>query len=381
MNRITDNPGDPFDITIMGDLCPYAIGKNHSLSLGPKLENILANCENNMANLECPITSAENKLAKTGPNLKADPRDADVLSKLHVNICNLANNHIKDYGKTGISDTCAILDRKGIRHFGLSGMHGNRALIVEIKDLRIGLISFTENEFSTDDTDGSGAIGLDHLVQFNEIRTLREFCDHIIVQYHGGVEFYPYPTPGQQKYCRFLIEAGSDMVVCHHSHIISGEEDYAGKKIFYGLGNLYFPEGGNKEEWYQGQGIGIKVSDNLKSEIIHVRYDMDENLLEIDAKPDIQLQLAEMNRVIGDDSLLQEAWLNYCVSNQNRTLLSLFKPGRIFRLFHKYGLFSNHLWKKADLSLLNLLRCESHQERLLSTIKLINEQRNAGRNS
>lgn len=381
MSRMPDNPASSFDLTIMGDLCPYASSKNKTLSVGLNLGSILANCANNIANLECPLTSEENKLIKKGPNLKADPGDADVLSKLHVNICNLANNHIKDYGKTGIRDTCSTLDGKGIKHFGLSGVHGCRWQIIGIKGFKIGLVSFTENEFSTDSSDGSGAIGLDHLVQFREITQLRELCDHIIVQYHGGVEFYPYPTPGQQKYCRFLIEAGADMIVCHHSHIISGVEDYAGKKIYYGLGNVYFPEDCNKAEWYKGLIIGIKISDQLESDSIPVRYDMDEDLLEIDTEPEIQIKLAELNKVIGDDTLLKEAWLNYCSSNRDRTLISILKPGRLYRLFYKLGIFRDFLLNKADLSLLNLLRCESHRERLLTTIKQINEQRNVGRNT
>lgn len=378
---MTDKSRPNFDLIIMGDLCPYDRERNNKLVIGSGLAVVLKNCPLIAVNLECPLTLAERGIAKTGPSLKADPAEAGLLARLRLNICDLANNHIKDYGMTGICDTCATLDRLNIGHFGLTGECGHQHLILTVNGARIGMLGFTENEFSTNGSDSVAALGLDPYRQFRQLSELKKLCDHIIVQYHGGVEMYPYPTPGQQRYCRFLIDAGADMVICHHSHTISGSETYAGRKIFYGLGNFYFPEEGNKEDWYLGQGIGIKISDQLEYAAFQTRYNIDEDILEIDKDTATQLKLAALDQVINNDSLLKEAWTEFCISNQDRTLMSIFKPAKLYRLLCKLGMFRKMLRNKADLSLLNFLRCESHREKVLCTLEKVIEQRHVGRNS
>ena len=65
-------------------------------------------------------------------------------------------------------------------------------------------------------------------------------CDYTIVLYHGGKEYYRYPSPNLQRVCRYMIEKGTDLVICQHSHCIGCEENYLSGKIVYGQGNFIF---------------------------------------------------------------------------------------------------------------------------------------------
>lgn len=381
ITTISHDPNQYFDLIFMGDLCPFEGVVSDKLTIAKRLNELMTSSQGNIVNLECPLTSSETRIAKKGPHLKAHPNAIRLLDRLKVRVCNLANNHIRDYGKEGIRETCATLDAGNIDHFGLWGSYGNQDMIMEIKGRRVGLISFTENEFSTDRSEGSAAIGLDCSMQFKQLLEMKEQTDYIIAQYHGGVEFYSYPTPGQQKYCRWLIDAGADLVICHHAHTISGYEHHAGKPIFYGLGNFFFPEAGNQADWYVGLMIGLKFEDEADLTIIPVAYDMQNNTLDLAASPQIQDSMVVINRTIADEQLLNQVWDDYCLTNRDRSLMSVIKPGRVRRLLLKLGFAKSWLQSKADISLLNQLRCESHHERITHTLELINEGRNDRRDT
>jgi len=354
-----------------GDFCPFDKALTAHLKIGALLRASFDAATGVIVNLECPITDASTPIKKRGPSLKADRSVTGKMREIGITHCNLANNHIKDFGAKGILDTLDTLNEWGFGHFGLAGS-GNETLIEEINGFRIALVSFTENEFSTGLSGGVGAVGMDFAKQHQRLSTLRNEVDHIIVQYHGGVEMYHFPTPGLQKYCHFLVDCGASLVICHHTHCISGEEEYKQKKIYYGLGNFYFPEKGNPSDWYHGMVIKVQVGERLDTEMFFVQSSSD-NQLETCNLSELSDLTGEVNKAILDSRELGNHWDSYCMSNRNRTLRALFKPGLLARMLHKINPQSKILDKKVDLSTLNLLRCESHLARLTRTIELMNK--------
>lgn len=164
-----------YDFIFLGDLFPVDSNVNEKVIIGPKLQNLLSKSKHNVVNLEYPLTKSESKIAKTGPNFKADPSNVNLLRKFNINICNLANNHIKDYGIQGIIDTCSLLESSNIQFIGLhKDEDNNNLLLINIDNTRVALISFTENEFSTDWSDGAGAIGLNPGVQLKQIKDAKK---------------------------------------------------------------------------------------------------------------------------------------------------------------------------------------------------------------
>lgn len=359
-----------YDLFIAGDICltkatPF---------IGKGIQNIMAQAKYRIVNLECPLTGSGQAIQKTGPLLKGNPNSVNLLRDMGVDLCNLANNHIMDYGVAGIEETMGALQRRGIDTVGVTKTLDSEPVIRMINGVRVAFVSFTENEFSTLPLDQWQASQMDPYVQLRQIRVAKEHSDFVLVQYHGGAEQYPYPSPGQKKYAHYLVELGADMVVCHHSHCFSGFEVFRNKPVFYGLGNFCFPLDGRPNSWYKGLGLLISFAGNPAVAMLPLKLDI--NTLRLDVAVDEQeamcSEIDEINKVILDDDLLEVKWADFCARNEYESLSAVFKPSRLRGLMIRKGLLSrDHLRNKADRVLLNYLRCETHREKLVTTIKQI----------
>ena len=94
---------------------------------------LFANNDVNMVNLECALTEHDTPIQKIGPALKAPPAAAEVMRRVGVTHCGIANNHFFDFGKKGAADTLAALDAAGIGYpgFGENETDSRRDLILE----------------------------------------------------------------------------------------------------------------------------------------------------------------------------------------------------------------------------------------------------------
>ncbi|MFW6008533.1 MAG: CapA family protein, partial [archaeon] len=63
---------------------------------------------------------------------------------------------------------------------------------------------------------------------------------------HWGEENINYPLRSQRVKAKELINAGADLIIGTHPHVIQGYEQYKNKYIFYSLGNFFFPDTNNK---------------------------------------------------------------------------------------------------------------------------------------
>lgn len=234
-------------INICGDVVPTSINEELFKSgdvinlIGEELSNLFKNSDLNICNLECPLTDSDIKIDKNGPSLKASKNTIKAIKDMNIHICSLANNHIKDYGKQGIVDTINVLKDNNIDYLG-AGINMNEAkapLIKEINGYKIGIYSCAEHEFSIASYNESGANPFDLYVVKDELKALKEKCDYLICLYHGGRELYQYPSPNLKKTCHFLIDSGSDIVICQHSHCIGCKEDYEGGLLSTELVILY----------------------------------------------------------------------------------------------------------------------------------------------
>jgi len=158
------------------------------------------------------------------------------------NVLTLANNHILDGGYEGLSSTLKILKRGGILFTG-AGMNLKEAItpaVIKIGKKKVAVISCTtvvpKSYYATEKK--YGVVPADLIV--DEIKKLRVFYDHVIVSIHWGKELCEYPTKKQIKYAHSFIDAGAEMVVGHHPHVIQGIEVYKGRIIAYSLGNFIF---------------------------------------------------------------------------------------------------------------------------------------------
>lgn len=194
-------------------------------------------------NLECAVTKRGEKRAKTW-NFRAPPKNLAALDKAGFDILNLANNHSMDYGTEGFLDTLAAVKKNGFLYIGggKNLAEAEKLRIVEEGGLKIGFLGFTstfpKEAWARKNRPGVNYSDFDRFPAV--IRAAREKCDVLVVSFHGGTELAEEPNDIQKAFGRMAVEAGADLVLGHHPHVLQAVEVYKGKPILYSLGNFLF---------------------------------------------------------------------------------------------------------------------------------------------
>lgn len=358
-------------IFIMGDICPdndyREIFNKGEIAICDKIRDLIAQSEIAIANLECPATVGTKSITKCGPSLKATPKDIDLLKKYGFEILTLANNHILDYGTQGVLETLDKCNQVGIRTVG-AGRNIEEAakpLIINACDKRIGLISFAEKEFNLADEKAPGANHFDVYQSFKDITQLKTLVDHIIIFYHGGIEYYPYPSPLLQKKCRKMVEAGADLVLCQHSHCIGTYENYESGTIVYGQGNSIFGYREGDESWNQGFIISVDI-ETFKVEFLLINATPKGIILAEKIESDKRFEKMEkQSQYLQDSAWIRNSWRDFVNSKKTMYYSLLFGKNFIFNKLNK--IFGNKLidffyGRKTQMITMNLIRCEAHNE-------------------
>ena len=206
-----------------------------------------------VGNLECVVSTLGSPEPKEF-TFEADPRGFDRLVQAGFDIVSVANNHSGDYGKTAFMDMLAHLPGHGIATLG-GGANLAQAHLPVIRTLRATTLGFLayceigpENFAATDSTPGHAWLDPDRIRA--DVAALRSRADFIIVFTHWGIEYQLTETDHQQAMARLAIDAGADLVVGAHPHVIQPYELYRDKLIVYSLGNFVF------DEMYGVEGLG-----------------------------------------------------------------------------------------------------------------------------
>lgn len=364
---------------VLGDICPrWGNGEQFS-TLDPynvfhEIMDKFSEADLVVANLEAPATENENKLKKNSVNLKTDPRDIKVLKEAGINGFALANNHILDYGTEGVIDTICHIQNEGMFCYGAGTQEeASEPQIIEINELRIGLLSFAEQEFNCAKDYQIGANLWDDLDGITSIRKTRKLCDYLIVQYHGGIEEYPYPSPKLQKKCRAMAEAGADLITCQHSHCIGTREKWGNTEILYGQGNSIFGYEMNNVAWNQGLIIKIEIHENTKiSYIPIVACEDGEHLMPENEATDFLVNFNKSSERITDYAFVNSEWTEHCMTLKNAYLPMAFSWGRLLNKLNRItngGLIKIFTKEKAKANAMNLIRCDAHREVITTVLE------------
>jgi poly-gamma-glutamate synthesis protein (capsule biosynthesis protein) len=161
-------------------------------------------------------------------------------------ILSIANNHIWDYGRPAFDDTIAILASSGVRAVG-----GGRTIdeargpvVVTVRGTRIAYLAYTDilSASSQATPTMSGANRYDAMRMAEDIARARMRADVVVVSFHTGTEYEPYHNATQERIYRAAIDAGADLIVGHHPHVVQDIERYKNKWIVYSLGNFIFDQ-------------------------------------------------------------------------------------------------------------------------------------------
>jgi poly-gamma-glutamate synthesis protein (capsule biosynthesis protein) len=158
---------------------------------------------------------------------RGKPEYVQILTSSSVEAANLANNHSADYGDVSLSDTIKYLNEAGISNF-----IGTNTAIRDVNGISVGLVGI-------DALDETEAAKLENVI--GSVKSLG--AQLVIVSIHWGEEKATAPNDTQTELAHKAIDAGADLVLGTHPHVLQGIEKYNGKYIAYSLGNFCF--GGN----------------------------------------------------------------------------------------------------------------------------------------
>ncbi len=174
------------------------------------------------------------------------PNKVALFQEMGIDGVALANNHALDFGRDALLDTCGVLDAAGILHTGAGAdlEQARRPVAIEAQGKKVAVIGATRVMPTADWAAGKGHPGMlaayDMAVLLDEIRIQRQANDFVAVYIHWGVEKEETPQEYQRAMGRQMVEAGADLVVGAHPHVLQGVEYYQGKLIAYSLGNFVF---------------------------------------------------------------------------------------------------------------------------------------------
>lgn len=369
-------------IGFTGDFCPWlrvekAFQKGNWQPLLDSVRPFFLQNDLNVLDLECPLTTANTKISKTGPHIKAHPETAAMLNYLNCELVATANNHFKDYDWEGMKETYETLEKHQIKWFG-SGANlaeASQTFYWEKDDTTIAFINVAENEWTTTFGSEPGCHPIDTVSVFNQIQEAKSKADFIVVVAHGGHEHYNLPSPRMKKWYRFFVDAGASAVVTHHTHIISGYEVYKDAPIFYSLGNFLFDwEGERNKPWNKGMIIRLhfEKAKPVTFDMEFVSHNNEEAgtyLLPEVEKVAIQNQLLLLNAIIADDEKLASAFQKY-IETWKPVMNTWIQPykGKYLPSLYKKGLLPSIISQNKKRLFTNLIRCEAHRDILINSI-------------
>lgn len=173
-----------------------------------------------------------------------------ILGQNNISIVNLANNHSLNQGEAGINDTYEILTENDVEYFGFPNGVDNKTLSVNANGVNVHLIGF--NLISENPPKKEMILDKINTVRKSEPNSI------LIVNFHFGNEYETTSSNSQKELTRGSIEAGADMIIGHHPHVVQEMEIYNGKPIFYSLGNLIFDQYFSKDV-QEGLLVGMEI--------------------------------------------------------------------------------------------------------------------------
>ncbi len=206
------------------------------------------------------LANFESALAREGPPTQsdafaADPRALRGLLHAGVDVVSLANNHTGDFGPRSLRTTLRLFREAEIPTVGAGRdlRRARRPEVIERNGVRFGFLAFNaigETPGATADAPGAvqirmqprtGPLNTTDLDRFlDDVRTLTQEADVVIVYAHWGANYTRDVHPDQRRVGRAIVRAGADVVVGTHPHWIQRIETYRGAPIAYSLGNFIF---------------------------------------------------------------------------------------------------------------------------------------------
>lgn len=216
-----------------------------------QVSELLNSADLTVANLETCVSETGESEKDEGYGFRTPPEMLQGFVDAGIDVVNLANNHVRDFGYQALLDTFDNLDEYGIEYFGAGHDYDEAAglLIKEINGVKIGFTGCNRVWLTEDCAAADGHAGINQVHSLSKestqaylakIKEYDEMVDVLICIAHYGVEETFEVTSYQKELSRALIDNGVDIFIGGHSHTLQPIEYYNGKPIIYSIGNFIF---------------------------------------------------------------------------------------------------------------------------------------------
>jgi Bacterial capsule synthesis protein PGA_cap len=216
-------------------------------AFGP-IARLLRSADLTVVNLETAVTSRGRPQPKTY-HFRTRPAAFTALRDAGIDIANMANNHVLDYGRTGLADTITAARRANFPVLGI-GRDAAAAwapYIVTVKGVRIAFIGVSDvaelapSWVATGRRSGeANAINLPRTLA--AVRAARKMADVVVVIMHWGTEGEACPDANQLALAPKLAAAGASIIVGSHAHMLQGSGWLRHTFVAYGMANFLWWE-------------------------------------------------------------------------------------------------------------------------------------------
>lgn len=215
--------------------------------ISPELIAIMQEADIMCLNNEFTYSTNGSPLEGKMYTFRANPERVSVLNDMGVDIVQLNNNHVYDYGRQAMLDTFDTLDGAGIDYFG-AGRNLQEAMTPVYYTLDDKVVAFVgasraeKNKMTPQATDEKPGIlrCYDTELFLQVIEEADANADFVIAVVHWGTEYSYDLEEVQLTTGKEYLDAGADVIIGGHSHCLQGMEFYDGKPIVYSLGNYWF---------------------------------------------------------------------------------------------------------------------------------------------
>jgi poly-gamma-glutamate capsule biosynthesis protein CapA/YwtB (metallophosphatase superfamily) len=265
--RISDLIGrsDEISLVFVGDIMlSRNIGqimvreKNWNYHFEP-MQGFLREADILFGNFENPM-SDRGILSGSIYSFRVDPRAVEGLVYAGFDVLSLANNHIWDYGRDAFHDTRALLTENGIGYVGVGEDYAaaHKPVIKEVKGTRVAYLAYTSLVPGfLNRIDAAPAVASpDSEGVARDIKKAKSAADIVVVSFHWGEEYQTKHNKDQEWRARAAIDAGADLVIGHHPHVVQEVLPYKNGYIAYSLGNFVFDQNFSADT---GKGLVLEV--------------------------------------------------------------------------------------------------------------------------
>ena len=306
------------EVIIAGDWAPIRhfapIIENSPASIYGDIYPLLTASDLSIVNLEAPLSDYGLPIWKSGAVFKGEKCHIKGLTAIPFDVVTLANNHMFDFGQEAFQDTLDTLDENNIKHLGAGNSfeEAQKPLIIQVNDLRIALVNFSEGEdLKGAESKNPGVMGWDLDLMEETIHGLKGSVDFIIAISHCGIEYIPFPPPYVTQAFQRMADAGADMVIGHHPHVPQGVTVHNGVPICYSLGNFVFFQDTQLVHRKQGYMVKAILQKNQPPSLELIPYEIHTkgvSLLKDAARETFFSELKQISLPLETPQGIEEAW-------------------------------------------------------------------------